>query len=112
MKGAKLKPSTEEDGPEFSAVSKPIKKAPSKQKKRAADDEAVEAAEGGEEVLEFGLADGGSKTGTVQTPKKKQKRATKSIDSSEIPAGKITLPTGDALMEEDAAEDSAGSQDS
>ena len=106
-----------EDEEEFSAVSKAIapKKpaAPKKPKARKGANDGDE--EGVEEVLEFGL--GGTPNAKPaadkKPPAKKQKRPTMSIDSSEIPAGKITLPSGssagdeleEAMMEDGMAED-------
>lgn len=117
IKGAKASPVDEE---EFSAVSKAIapKKpaAPKKPKARKASEGANDGDEEGvEEVLEFGL--GGTPnakpTADKKPPAKKQKRPTVSIDSSEIPTGKITLPSGssagdeleEAMMEDGMAED-------
>lgn len=104
VKGAKAAPVEEEEA--FSAVSLVAPSAPKKTKtpKKKAPPSGDDAAED-EEVLEFGLADS-TPIGKAKTHKRPRLGNTKAIDSSEIPEGKITMPSatsaGDALMLEDS----------
>ena len=73
-------------------------------KKKAVAEPSVDGEDGEEEIIEFGLAGTPNKKPaakkTAAAAPHKRPRTTKSIETSEIPEGKITLPSaGDALME-------------